>query len=129
MDSPRLDRALRFKNNSARGGVIERVAMRDVTVGEVAEAVVAADFFYEEGKNGAFTPMLRDVDVRNVTSRKSQLRVPAARLRASRRSPTSASPTARSTASRSRTSWNTCAMSCSPTSASTAYRRDARITR
>src|SRR5436190_270250 len=72
MDSPRLDRALRFKNNAARGGLIERVAMRDVTVGEVAEAVIAADFFYEEGKNGGFKPVLRDVDVRNVTSRKSK---------------------------------------------------------
>jgi polygalacturonase len=72
MDSPRLDRVLRFKNNAARGGVIERVAMRDITVGEVAEAIVAADFYYEEGKNGAFTPVLRDVDVRNVTSRKSK---------------------------------------------------------
>src|SRR6187397_1066895 len=72
MDSPRLDRVLRFKNNAARGGLIERVAMRDVTVGEVAEAVVAADFFYEEGRNGKFTPVLRDVEVRNVTSRKSK---------------------------------------------------------
>jgi len=72
MDSPRLDRALRFKNNAARGGVIERVAMRDVTVGQLAEAVVAADFFYEEGRNGGYQPVLRDVDVRNVTSRKSK---------------------------------------------------------
>ena len=72
MDSPRLDRVLRFKNNAARGGLIERVAMRDVTVGEVAEAVVAADFFYEEGRNGNFTPILRDVEVRNVTSRRSK---------------------------------------------------------
>jgi polygalacturonase len=72
MDSPHLDRVLRFKTNSARGGVIERVAMRDITVGEVAEAVIAADFFYEEGDGGAFTPVLRDVEVRNVTSRKSQ---------------------------------------------------------
>ena len=72
MDSPRLDRALRFKNNAARGGLIERVAMRDVTVGQLAEAVVAADFFYEEGRNGAYKPVLRDVDVRNVTSRKSK---------------------------------------------------------
>ncbi len=71
-DSPRLDRVLRFKNNAARGGVIERVAMRDITVGEVAEAIVAADFYYEEGKNGAYKPVLRDVDVRNVTSRKSK---------------------------------------------------------
>jgi polygalacturonase len=72
MDSPHLDRVLRFKTNSVRGGVIERVAMRDITVGEVAEAVIAADFFYEEADGGAFTPVLRDVEVRNVTSRKSQ---------------------------------------------------------
>ncbi|HEX4564986.1 MAG TPA: hypothetical protein VH138_00090, partial [Vicinamibacterales bacterium] len=72
MDSPRLDRVLRFKNNAARGGLIERVAMRDITVGEVAEAIVAADFYYEEGKNGKYTPVLRDVEVRNVTSRKSK---------------------------------------------------------
>ncbi len=72
MDSPRLDRVLRFKNNAARGGLVERVAMRDVTVGEVAEAIVGADFFYEEGRNGSYTPILRDVDVRSVTSRKSK---------------------------------------------------------
>jgi polygalacturonase len=72
MDSPRLDRVLRFKTNSTRGGVIERVAMRDITVGQVAEAVVAADFYYEEGDAGAFTPVLRDIDVRGVTSRKSR---------------------------------------------------------
>jgi polygalacturonase len=72
MDSPRLDRVLRFKTNAARGGVIERVAMRNVIVGEVAEAIVTADFYYEEGDTGAFTPVLRDVDVRHVTSRKSK---------------------------------------------------------
>ena len=72
MDSPRLDRVLRFKNNAMRGGTIEHVYMRDVTVGEVAEAVVNADFFYEEGEKGSFTPVLRDVEVRSVTSRKSK---------------------------------------------------------
>ena len=72
MDSPRLDRVLRFKSNAERGGVIEHVAMRNVTVGEVAEAIVAVDFYYEEGDQGGFTPVLRDVDVRNVTSRKSK---------------------------------------------------------
>jgi len=46
--------------------------MRQVTVGQVAEAIVAADFYYEEGDAGAFTPVLRDVDVRDVTSRKSK---------------------------------------------------------
>ncbi len=72
MDSPRLDRVLRFKNNAMRGGTIEHVYMRDVTVGEVAESVVNADFYYEEGEAGGFTPVLRDVEVRSVTSRKSK---------------------------------------------------------
>ena len=71
MDSPQLDRALRIKTNSVRGGVIERVFMRDVTVGEVREAIVAVDFNYEEGDAGSFTPVVRDIEVRNVTSRKS----------------------------------------------------------
>ena len=72
MDSPQLDRALRIKTNSVRGGLIEGVYMRDVTVGEVAEAVVTINFFYEEGEGGRHLPVVRDVDVRNVTSRKSQ---------------------------------------------------------
>jgi polygalacturonase len=72
MDSPQLDRALRFKNNSVRGGLVEHIYMRDVTVGQVAEAIVAADFFYEEGDSGKYTPVLRDVEVRNVTSKKSR---------------------------------------------------------
>jgi len=72
MDSPRLDRVLRFKTNAARGGTIEHVAMRDVAVGQVAEAIITADFFYEEGDNGGFTPILRDIDVSHVTSHKSK---------------------------------------------------------
>ena len=72
MDSPRLDRVLRLKTNSVRGGVIEGIHMRDVTVGQVAEAIVAIDFFYEEGDAGTYPPTVRDIDVRNVTSRKSQ---------------------------------------------------------
>src|SRR5436190_18013694 len=71
MDSPRLDRALRIKTNSVRGGVIEHVFMRDVKVGQVAEAVITIDFTYEEGDAGSFPPVVRDVEVQNVTSRKS----------------------------------------------------------
>lgn len=71
MDSPNLDRALRIKTNSERGGLVERVFMRDVTVGQVAEAVVTINFFYEEGDTGKFPPMVRDVEVRRVTSRRS----------------------------------------------------------
>jgi polygalacturonase len=72
MSSPNLDRALRIKTNSVRGGVVEHVYMRDVTVGEVAEAVLTVNFFYEEGDKGAFPPVVRDVELRNVTSQKSR---------------------------------------------------------
>ena len=72
MDSPRLDRALRLKNNAMRGGTLEHIYMRDVVVGEVADAVLQVDFLYEEGANGAFTPVVRDVELQRVTSRKSK---------------------------------------------------------
>ncbi len=72
MDSPHLDRVLRFKNNAMRGGTIEHVYMRDITVGQVADAVVSADFYYEEGDTGGFTPVLRDVEVRSVASHTSK---------------------------------------------------------
>jgi polygalacturonase/lysophospholipase L1-like esterase len=72
MDSPNLDRALRFKNNAARGGLLENIYMRDVEVGQVADAVISVDFYYEEGEKGRFTPVVRNVGVRNVISRKSK---------------------------------------------------------
>src|SRR5262245_4343195 len=71
MDSPHLDRALRIKTNSVRGGVIEHIYIRDVEVGQVADAVVTIDFTYEEGDAGTHPPSVRDVEVRGVKSRKS----------------------------------------------------------
>lgn len=71
MDSPELERALRFKNNAMRGGVLEHVYMRNCTVGEVKEGVLSIDLFYEEGAKGPYRPVVRDVELRNVTSRKS----------------------------------------------------------
>ena len=75
MDSPNLDRGLRIKTNAVRGGVIENVFMRNVKIGQVAEAVVKIDFYYEEGDKGGFTPIVRNVDVRNVECNKSQFGV------------------------------------------------------
>lgn len=72
MDSPNLDRALRFKNNAMRGGLLENVYMRDVQVGQVADAVLAIDFHYEEGAYGPFKPVVRNVHMQNVTSKKSK---------------------------------------------------------
>jgi polygalacturonase len=72
MDSPHLDRALRIKTNSYRGGVIENVFFANSTVGQVAEAVMDIDFNYEEGKGGPFQPVVRNVVLENVTSHKSK---------------------------------------------------------
>ena len=71
MDSPQLDRALRLKNNAMRGGVLEHIYMRDVQVGQLADAVLQVDFLYEEGANGNFPPIVRDVELLRVTSKKS----------------------------------------------------------
>ncbi len=53
MSSPNLERALRIKTNSYRGGVTENVGFRDVTVGEVKEAVIEVDYFYERSAKRA----------------------------------------------------------------------------
>ncbi len=68
MDSPELDRALRFKSNAVRGGVLENVFMRDVKIGKVVEAVVTIDLLYEEGANGSFPPTVRNVQLDRVTA-------------------------------------------------------------
>ncbi len=68
MDSPELDRALRFKNNAVRGGILENVFMRHVKIGRVGEAVLTIDLLYEEGANGAFKPVVRNVQMDNITS-------------------------------------------------------------
>ncbi len=72
MDSPNLDRALRIKTNSVRGGFVENVYMRNVTVGQVAEAVLKINFFYGEGDTGEFTPTVCNINMENVTSEKSR---------------------------------------------------------
>ncbi|MBN1894413.1 glycoside hydrolase family 28 protein, partial [bacterium] len=71
MDSPNLERALRIKTNSLRGGVVENIYMRNVTVGQVSDAVMLIDFYYGEGDVGSFAPVVRDVFLENVTSEKS----------------------------------------------------------
>ncbi len=68
MDSPELDRALRFKSNAQRGGILENVFMRRVKIGRVGEAVVTVDFLYEEGAVGPYRPVVRNVQLDHVTS-------------------------------------------------------------
>ena len=72
MSSPNIERALRIKTNSYRGGVIENIGFRNVTVVEVKEAVIEVDYFYQEGEGGPLKPVVRGIDVTNVTSQKSK---------------------------------------------------------
>jgi polygalacturonase len=71
MSSPHLERALRIKTNSYRGGVIENISFRDVTVGQVANDAVQIDFFYEEAEGGPFKPVVRNVRISGVTCDRS----------------------------------------------------------
>lgn len=71
MDSPHLERALRFKSNAQRGGVLENVFMRNVQIGRVAEAVLTIDLIYEEGAKGPHKPIVRNIELENVTSQAS----------------------------------------------------------
>lgn len=70
MNSPYLDRALRLKSNSKRGGIIENVMMRSVQVDTVADAVIHIYMFYanETGRNH---PVVRNIHVSDVTSKSS----------------------------------------------------------
>ncbi|MFZ1978965.1 MAG: glycoside hydrolase family 28 protein [Bacteroidota bacterium] len=72
MDSPEFDRVLRIKTNATRGGVIENVFLRNIRAGQVTDAIVKVDFFYEEGDSGGFVPIVRNIDVRNISSKKSR---------------------------------------------------------
>jgi len=71
MNSPNLDRAIRFKSNAVRGGVMENIFVRDVAIGRVAKAVLSIEFDYEEGANGPHFPVLRNVLLENVTCESS----------------------------------------------------------
>lgn len=73
MDSPNLDRVIRIKTNNCRGGVIENIFVRNTTVGECREAILKINLLYESGENcdRSFLPMVRNIYMDNVTSRKS----------------------------------------------------------
>ncbi|MCD7973700.1 MAG: glycoside hydrolase family 28 protein [Candidatus Azobacteroides sp.] len=74
MDSPHLDRVIRIKTNTCRGGVIENIYVRNIEVGECKEAVLKINLQYEprEDCQRDFPPVVRNVYLDNITSGKSQ---------------------------------------------------------
>lgn len=71
MDSRRLERALRIKSNTRRGGVVEDVHLRDIEVGEVAQAAIDIDLSYD-GERGVNPPELRRITVSRLTCATAQ---------------------------------------------------------
>ncbi len=72
LSSPHLNQALRFKTNAMRGGIIENVYFRNLEIGEIKDAVLQIDFNYEEGPNGSERPVVRNIDLRDVTCKKAK---------------------------------------------------------
>ncbi len=71
MDSPHLERAIRLKSNSMRGGFLENLFVRNITVGEVSDAVLRINLEYSTERGNHF-PLVRNIHLENVTSAKSR---------------------------------------------------------
>jgi polygalacturonase len=69
MDSPNLDRVLRIKSNSKRGGIVENIFMRNVEVNQVREAAILVDLFYSN-EAGNHIPVVRNISVDSLICRK-----------------------------------------------------------
>ncbi len=69
MDSPNLDRAIRIKSNSKRGGIVENIYVRNIEVGQVKESVLRINMFYGiyGNQTGNFIPQVRNITLENVT--------------------------------------------------------------
>lgn len=67
LNSPHLNEAMRLKTNAVRGGTIENIYFRNLTIGEISDAILQIDFYYEEGPNGPEHPLVRNINVRDVS--------------------------------------------------------------
>ncbi|MBO4451640.1 MAG: glycoside hydrolase family 88 protein [Bacteroidaceae bacterium] len=74
MDSPQLERVLRIKTNSCRGGIIENVSMKDIKVGVCKEAVLKINLDYEHNEvcERGHYPTVRNIYMENVSSKQSK---------------------------------------------------------
>ncbi|HEX5057467.1 MAG TPA: glycoside hydrolase family 28 protein [Gammaproteobacteria bacterium] len=70
MSSPDLERGIRIKTNSLRGGTIENFHIRNVDIGTVQDAIVI-DFYYEEGDAGGFDPIVKNIVIEDLHCRRA----------------------------------------------------------
>jgi polygalacturonase len=72
LDSPDLERGLRIKTNTLRGGIVENVFVRDIEIGNVQFAPIEIDLRYEPRDSGPFIPEVRNVLVERMHSARSR---------------------------------------------------------
>jgi len=74
MDSPELERVVRIKTNTCRGGVIENINARNIKVGVCKESVLKINLDYEpkEVCCRGFVPTVRNINIENLTCEKSK---------------------------------------------------------
>ncbi len=70
MDSPQLDRAIRLKTNTKRGGTVDGLYVRNITVGKVKQAVLHITMnysVYAGQRDGNFIPQIKNILLENIT--------------------------------------------------------------
>ncbi|MDT0686979.1 glycoside hydrolase family 28 protein [Autumnicola psychrophila] len=68
MNSPNLDRAIRIKTNTRRGGTIENIYVKNIEVGQVKEAVLKINTHYAiyDNQEGEFMPVIRNIYLEDI---------------------------------------------------------------
>lgn len=69
MDSPNLDRAIRIKTNTLRGGFVENVFVKNIEVGQVKEAFLKINTYYAiyDNQEGDHIPRIKNIHIEDVT--------------------------------------------------------------
>ncbi|AVR45657.1 glycoside hydrolase [Christiangramia fulva] len=72
MNSPELERAIRIKTNTKRGGTIRNIYVKNLEVGEVKEAVLKINTHYGiyDNQEGEFMPVIRNIRLEDVNVEK-----------------------------------------------------------
>tara|TARA_R110002050_G_scaffold273113_1_gene417076 strand:+ start:81117 stop:82544 length:1428 start_codon:yes stop_codon:yes gene_type:complete len=68
MDSPNLDRAIRIKTNTLRGGFVENIFVKNIQVGQVKEAVLKINTYYGiyANQEGNFIPSIKNIHLEDI---------------------------------------------------------------
>ncbi|CAH8282678.1 pectate lyase-like protein [Mariniflexile fucanivorans] len=68
MNSPELDRAIRIKTNTLRGGFVENVYVKNIEVGQVKESLLRINLYYAiyGPQEGNFMPSVKNIHLQDI---------------------------------------------------------------